>query len=213
MGNEPAKAAKPDAAGPESGNVQRMNSRLKQRLEHGVNFNSASRVVSCGPAVLLTRASRAGRAVKIVIRGERGTGKSALLARLKGDPFATEYTPTPEITTATISWRSKTTDDVVKVRARRLAGVPSPLPSNVACRPQVEVWDVVDVALPKKEARKEANEDDFAGTSVTARARALITAAAQAWPPRRRAGSKPRSDAAACLWVRGLPSLAPCHER
>lgn len=50
------------------------------------------------------------------MRGERGAGKTSLVRRLQAQPFVPEYQPTPEIETATISWRYKGSDDVVKVR-------------------------------------------------------------------------------------------------
>ncbi|ETV98825.1 hypothetical protein H310_08329 [Aphanomyces invadans] len=64
--------------------------------------------------------------MKLLIRGERGTGKTSLLARLQGQPIPETHELTREIQTASIHWSMKGSSE-----------------ESVKC----EVWDVVDVGL------------------------------------------------------------------
>eukprot|EP01080_Neovahlkampfia_damariscottae_P011532 gene11532-4785_t len=66
--------------------------------------------------------------MRVVIKGDRNTGKSNLLARLQAHPFTDAYIPSDSIQSAKINWEYKNLEDTVIV----------------------EVWDVVDVGKAKR---------------------------------------------------------------
>lgn len=103
------KASSPTAGGSSNGapKIWSMPPEMQREFEKGVKYN-----------------------MKIVIRGLRKTGKSSLLARLHGRRLAEQYTPSAEISAATIRFQ------------------PKDLPEDHGAK--LDMWDVVDVGLKPK---------------------------------------------------------------
>ncbi|GLE01838.1 hypothetical protein PINS_up010676 [Pythium insidiosum] len=80
--------------------IQRMDKAIRKRVRGGITYN-----------------------MKIIIRGDRGTGKTSLFHRLKGEPIPVEHAATPQLQSATINWSYRANSE-----------------ESVKC----EVWDVVD---------------------------------------------------------------------
>lgn len=120
--------------------IRRMDQTIAAKLGKGVSYN-----------------------MKVVLKGERGSGKSSLLQRLQGLPFtsASSYVPTPEIQTATINWSYKEGgEEAVKV----------------------EVWDVVDRGIRRGGGSGNdiatSGTNNSSGTSTNTGATATTAAAA-----------------------------------
>jgi GTPase SAR1 family protein len=97
--------------------ITKMDPTLQQKFSRGAHYN-----------------------MKIVIRGDAGTGKSALWFRLQGRSFVSAHQPTEKIQISHIHWSYKVTDDIVKV----------------------EVWDVVDKAKKNaSDALRTSNDDNI----------------------------------------------------
>jgi GTPase SAR1 family protein len=103
-------------------NVSVIDRRLQERLARGVDLN-----------------------VKVVVRGQRGSGKSALLARLRGLKAGDSQGPTREIAVSHVHWRNTVDEAVVKV----------------------EAWDVVDEALELDPQEAAADPDAPLGLPPT----------------------------------------------
>ena len=96
MGNEGGKLL--DTTTPEG--VQAMDESLQKKFSKGIQYNSKrghqnSRVILSFLYYFL---------VKVLIRGDRNTGKSSLFKRMQGKAFSESYIPTNEIQVGHIQW-------------------------------------------------------------------------------------------------------------
>lgn len=81
---------------------QKMDKEIRVKLSKGVNWNCTYLNFNQIIRPLLTFLS-----VKIIIKGERKTGKTCLFNRLQGKTFIEEYIPTNQIQTTHINWSYK----------------------------------------------------------------------------------------------------------
>ncbi|RLN59454.1 hypothetical protein BBJ28_00005814 [Nothophytophthora sp. Chile5] len=79
--------------------------------------------------------------MKLLIRGAKGTGKTSLFQRLRGEPIPETHQSTPQLQSATINWNFRVNSE-----------------ENVRC----EVWDVVDRGFVPSPSDL-TDEDDGAG--------------------------------------------------
>lgn len=130
MGNESGKLL--DTTTPEG--VRAMDEHLQKKFSKGIQYNSEV----ARQATWLSHAL----SVKVVIRGDRNTGKTSLFNRMQGRQFSESYIPTDEIQVGHLQWT-----------------YPGIIPNSLCGRgfmygrgfslgtsdtAKVEVWDVVD---------------------------------------------------------------------
>ena len=105
--------------------IVRMNNVVKRRLQSGVDFN-----------------------MKVLLRGDRDTGKSNLLRRLQGMSFQHEHIITPEITVGTLNWQNSHPVKEVEEEHDEIV--------------KVDVWDIVDRApifeYPRKDSKDSSTQ-------------------------------------------------------
>ncbi|ETM01251.1 hypothetical protein L917_02142 [Phytophthora nicotianae] len=108
--------------------IQRMDKAIRRRVRGGITYN-----------------------MKLLVRGAKGTGKTSLFQRLKGEPIPETHQSTPQLQSATINWSFRQN-----------------LEENVKC----EVWDVVDKGFVPVETEEGAEDDStrpqHANTAVSA---------------------------------------------
>lgn len=96
--------------------IQRMDRTIRKRVRGGITYN-----------------------MKVLIRGTKGTGKTSLFQRLKGEPIPTTHRTTPQLQSATINWQFRANSE-----------------ESVKC----EVWDVVDRGFDPSQENGNGPQDD-----------------------------------------------------
>ena len=103
--------------------IQYMDRAIRRRVRGGVTYN-----------------------MKLLIRGAKGTGKTSLFQRLKGEPIPETHETSPQLQCATINWTFC-----------------QQLEENVKC----DVWDVVDRGfVPGEAEEKKCETDSFTSVGV-----------------------------------------------
>uniref|UniRef100_A0AAV1TNR5 GTP-binding protein Parf n=1 Tax=Peronospora matthiolae TaxID=2874970 RepID=A0AAV1TNR5_9STRA len=114
--------------------IQYMDRAIRRRVRGGVTYN-----------------------MKLLIRGAKGTGKTSLFQRLKGEPIPETHETSPQLQCATINWTFR-----------------QQLEENVNC----DVWDVVDRGFVPGEAEEKKCETDSSKSVGADSAAAAATASA-----------------------------------
>ncbi|EFC41785.1 hypothetical protein NAEGRDRAFT_80574 [Naegleria gruberi] len=96
MGNEVTKLSPEEL---KNRQIQKVDMEMSRKMQKGSRYN-----------------------MKVLLKGDRNSGKTMLFRRLQGQPFSEAYIPSTAISTAHVHWNYKASDDTVVV----------------------EVWDVVD---------------------------------------------------------------------
>ncbi|KAI9918208.1 hypothetical protein PsorP6_013309 [Peronosclerospora sorghi] len=95
--------------------IQRMDQAIRRRVRGGITYN-----------------------MKVLIRGAKGTGKTSLFQRLKGDLIPETHDSTPQLQSATINWSFR---------------------QNLEEKVKCEVWDVVDQGFDPLEGENDGEQE------------------------------------------------------
>lgn len=112
--------------------IQRMDKAIRRRVRGGITYN-----------------------MKLLVRGAKGTGKTSLFQRLKGEPIPETHQSTPQLQSATINWNFR-----------------QHLEENIKC----EVWDVVDEGFVFEDAEDKISEGTAKHTKLQSGPRLSVEA-------------------------------------